>query len=1334
MNIMSEFKQKYPSLAEMTDRELAQKIHAEHYSDIPYKEFEEKLGVKPTFKESFRETVSKRASTGEAPQWGVEHPDLYGAYGATIGTAIGTAQTSLGEVWDMAKGITWDLPQALAIGVAKRVNLGLLRRMANNPDEIPLPAIKGHRETLGFDPEDTAARGPDGKLIDAQYVAGLMKEEVIEREKDIMPIGEMAKMIGSEWIKPYTSLGNFVKYAPERPLSILLDVSMVGGLVSKLAKLSKPGELSRIWKILKEKGIKTEEIKAGIDSLSPEEKHRLAANIETSEAGTKASKFEELPIREREAIAKGKATAQAETDIRTVKQAEYQDLFGEKGYTVKERPPVSQAYSQALELQPQKGGGGGYKPSRGIRRLGERGAVEIEGWTTEQAVAFERLKTDSAKILRNSIRTGKDVPGYLKGLGYDATVAQKIADFIQANKHKVMKQAQKTGIGIDEAGAQEDLRLRNIDESGEIDIKPISSVRVKPILDKEYLNWVNKNESLKKVHGGIGEVIKPTVRERIYEFLTGEDEKLFNRFTRLPQHYKEVTLESGRKIKILEGAQRIAQRHGGLKDRVNIMVSELRDKIKPVVQENPDLWEGYLKAWRDKDRVINRPKEILNPGDVHLQDAEGAIAAAEKFWESKGYGVEKLREAAETFWQWSDEKMLRPLVEEGFLTEESYFTIKSQNDTYSRTNILEKMAASPDELPAKTSEYFSVGKSPIQAIKKGSVKLQDTPFSATLGQLPKVQNAIERNRVASAVADDISLADSIYRVAESSEELATFRKQGVKAVQRDSVPKTDYDFFSRFSKNTPGVKETFAAPKALVGAMKNLAPTKTNMVILRKIGDIFRDSATVFYVPFSIRNVPRDIKMAFASSPLYRANPSDIVKFAKDWRVGLWEGLKHEFGNASKIVDDYIMSGGGYGFVGEARTPATTAKSFTRPQGVRAALQVAKTPIDATRKLASAIELAPRIGNYNRGLIEGLSKEAAADIARVVSIDYYAGGTILKQYSAYDPFINARFQSKKVIYDAFRRDPKGTLAKSVMMMTPSIGLYAYNKLKYSDLLDDIPQRTREKYDLLITGVGEDKEGNPAPKFLLMPKGDITEALWNPIEFALDEGMRKDPDATSKLLIQMVSDISPVEFARQGELSGSAVLASALPPIAVGAAEHATGKKFYYDSELIPWKLQGKPAELQTTKDMPKLYSWVGKEFGVSPIIVRNYAQSIFAGYGREGFEPSQMLSSIKSAVIRTQGGQLEQNKIEEIQRIEQGYGYIRAYAQEAVKAKDRKMAIRLMQRWNEKILPKFNDMRNAGFEELTLANQGKLMFTPQKIRNILSYKESTGTYLERKLQ
>jgi hypothetical protein len=113
-----------------------------------------------------------------------------------------------------------------------------------------------------------------------------------------------------------------------------------------------------------------------------------------------------------------------------------------------------------------------------------------------------------------------------------------------------------------------------------------------------------------------------------------------------------------------------------------------------------------------------------------------------------------------------------------------------------------------------------------------------------------------------------------------------------------------------------------------------------------------------------------------------------------------------------------------------------------------------------------------------------------------------------------------------------------------------------------------------------------------------------------------------------------------------------------------------------------------------------------------------------------------MLRGLTGRIIKTVGGEKENQAWTTIKDIENGYITTRAHAIELVKNGDRKAASKLMSEWNKGLsgqIKAFNKkFKGSGIKEKGGLRQSYL-FTPQKRKFILIGKKKRQTPLERKL-
>jgi hypothetical protein len=632
-----------------------------------------------------------------------------------------------------------------------------------------------------------------------------------------------------------------------------------------------------------------------------------------------------------------------------------------------------------------------------------------------------------------------------------------------------------------------------------------------------------------------------------------------------------------------------------------------------------------------------------------------------------------------------------------------------------------------------SSEYFSLVNQGVIRKMVGTKKQIANPIESTLKKFMEAQATYARNKVASAFVDDVGASTLLRPVAASSKEFGILKSQGKNPIMQGAWNTREFGTINRF-KN--GRVERYITPIEFANAMKQMQPWQAPKVI-QGLNAIFRKGATSAYLPFTISNASRDALMAFNTAPMYRWYTPH--KFVKDWAKGFWEGAKHEFLGSSNLAKEYVTHGGGFGYVGNLRQQKLARAELFKKGIIQKSSDIIQSPITLIEKISSIVELAPRLGTFDRAKIQGFSSADAALFARQSTIDFNRSGTFTKVANQFIPFLTARIQAKTTLASALARDPKGTTAKVlVSAVLPGLSAYAWNRLYHSDLYDDIPKYIKDNYFTIIVGSDKNEKGKIVPKYITIPKGDVGQMAWNPVEWGFDNMLEKDTEGTITFLTDYLSDLSPVEFAREGELALSKVGSSLLPPIVKGIAENWANLNMFTGREIVPYYTQKyKPPELQYNDFTPENYKWLGKKFGVSPLKIQNFAQNIFAGYGREGLSPKAMLRGLTGRLMKSKGGEIESRAFIAIKDIEQGYVYARAYAQEMVDNGKRSAANKLMRDWNKGVREQLQEY-NKVFSKYGYRDRGGLKsaytFDSQRRREILRRKHIKMSPLERRLQ
>ncbi len=168
---------------------------------------------------------------------------------------------------------------------------------------------------------------------------------------------------------------------------------------------------------------------------------------------------------------------------------------------------------------------------------------------------------------------------------------------------------------------------------------------------------------------------------------------------------------------------------------------------------------------------------------------------------------------------------------------------------------------------------------------------------------------------------------------------------------------------------------------------------------------------------------------------------------------------------------------------------------------------VLKTPWDLLQAASFSAEAGPRLAAY-RATLEGAGDVLAAEKAyQDITVNFSKSGEFFKSFGMLMPLVNARLQGTLRSADAFRDDPTGfTHRLTIGSAIPAAGLYAYNRMLYGDLYDDVPQSIKDRN--FVVGYGtildnRDPKNKERLLYHLIPKTETTALVANPLEHLLD---------------------------------------------------------------------------------------------------------------------------------------------------------------------------------------------------------------------------------------
>ena len=195
------------------------------------------------------------------------------------------------------------------------------------------------------------------------------------------------------------------------------------------------------------------------------------------------------------------------------------------------------------------------------------------------------------------------------------------------------------------------------------------------------------------------------------------------------------------------------------------------------------------------------------------------------------------------------------------------------------------------------------------------------------------------------------------------------------------------------------------------------------------------------------------------------------------------------------------------------------------------------------------------------------------------TVDFSEGGKTFLWINMMAPFSNAPIAAAHATLRGIKKQPSRALwFASYGMMTTTV-LSLMNRMMWGDLLDEVEDHDRFGNFNLIVDKYQDENGKWKPVTLSMPKGDYLNGLLAPIEKFVDHLWRAKEDENYGLfadmsgsallfdhLVQLMSDLSPVDFARDGDINPMLITKYAPVPLRQ-YFELTSDKNFYFDREI-----------------------------------------------------------------------------------------------------------------------------------------------------------------------
>lgn len=627
---------------------------------------------------------------------------------------------------------------------------------------------------------------------------------------------------------------------------------------------------------------------------------------------------------------------------------------------------------------------------------------------------------------------------------------------------------------------------------------------------------------------------------------------------------------------------------GGIAD------TRYQTELKPVIDQLDNLKIDKI----DMDAYMAN-KRIAGFGqvgrDVYGADPVKAQQVVQAMEQKYGTQISQL---ADQLYAYQD-KGLQEMVQAGFISPESAKAMRGQNPDYAPLKRVMDDVSNYIGLPTRKLQQ---GTSPVFKIK-GSTRQIDSPIENIIANTFQQRAAIEKNRIASSIANLQNIADVGFKqVKESSPNTITVWKNGQ--------------------------KEYWDVGKEIAETVKGVNEENMNVVlkILQAPASLLRQGATGRNPEFMLPNIIRDQLDAGVSSKY------GYIPFV-DYISGLKSVLTED-----KAYQSWAQSGAKID-LGEMSGRKSITDSFNQANKKQGLFRWFTNMLDVMGKYS---EQPTRVGLYKKAMQKTGNELLAMMESRDATVDFARMGSKMKVANSIIPFLNVGVQGFDKLIRSVKDNPaKVALLGATYAAAPQIMSQIYNLTNHPEEYAKIPQYVKDSNFVFV--VGRNEKGNV--DYVTIPKGNITPVVANPIQSYVDYLYKVDGQSFKQMAMSLISDTLPV-LSPGGSLQEIATktIGSNIPQAVKPLAENLLNKSFFkYDpkkeqsKEIVPSYIQKKPAYQQSYEWTPQMYKTIGAVFNASPLKIQNLMEGYLAGYVKI---PAQI---IDAAISISRGDKVDAN-------------------------------------------------------------------------------------------
>lgn len=621
-------------------------------------------------------------------------------------------------------------------------------------------------------------------------------------------------------------------------------------------------------------------------------------------------------------------------------------------------------------------------------------------------------------------------------------------------------------------------------------------------------------------------------------------------------------------------------------DRKSSLNREDRDNFDTFIHHKSIIRrEGILSA-----RQPNKDIEQLNPDAVTADEAQKVLIDLRQEVGNERYAAyDRAGKNLESFWK----VMWKYAKDSGLISHAAYESgLKDQalhGGYLGPFNVIEHVAKNldrPDALPRSLSVYNQ------DVIKKmtGTTKQIASLLESSPEKIYRTVQVAERNKI----------MQQLYNMKDLHKDM----DQVIIGLKDDEKPPSGYSQVWFYDN---GERRSFALPDPVAAAVQGLDKPSSHWFLrtMRTMGAPLQYGAVAAAPTFPVRNISRDwgTQLVKADHPL---TPKDIGLVLDSFWASLFPNgsARHK-----RLWRDYRKYGAAYASRLGAMKPEQQIRDLT--QGFMGHLReqpistLAKLVPDMFTVMSRATEESMRLAGFRKTQMAHLDAGAQPEEAKIEgslasrtnTIDFNRGGDFLRTVNMISPFTSARAQGLRINIEGANKFRFRYAALMAGGVAAQATMALMNRLEFGDEWDDIPDQMKADNWIVVIGSFVDAEGRKRPMYHTVAKPEFLRPAAIVVEGFIDYLYGESPDVFH-MAMSVVSELSPIDFERDGKLAPDRAIGSLMGPMASGALGAMLNKDMYFGTDVYYGGTR-KPED-QYNPSTSFGARWLGKQFGVPP--------------------------------------------------------------------------------------------------------------------------------------